>query len=318
VRAAGGSPRLRTGRRSAGLGALVLCAVVAASCESRAPAAPARAPAVPRPASPARLILATWNIEWLNRAPGEGRRPRRRADYDRLAAYAARLDADVVGLQETDGEEAARRVFDPAAYAFHFTADEDYVQRTGFAIRRGIPFTPNPDVAGLAIGGTRRGADVTLHLGATDLRLLCIHLKTGCWDDPLEPGPGACGILARQLPVLEAWIDARAREGVPFAVLGDFNRRFERPDTFWPEIDDGDPPDARLTDVAAGRTSGCWGGEFPRYVDHIVLGRSAAAWLEPGSIRQLLFEPWDARYKSTLSDHCPLAATLDLPGPAAP
>jgi endonuclease/exonuclease/phosphatase family metal-dependent hydrolase len=309
------------------LATILLAAVFSAGCETRAPAAsgpPPAAPAAPSPAAslPAaslhRLVVATWNIAWLNRAPGEGEIPRREADYQRLARYAERIDADVVALQEIDGADAARLVFDPARYDFHFTSDEDYVQRDGFAIRRGIPFTPNPDVVALAVGGTRRGADVTIHLAGIDLRILSLHLKTGCWDDALDTDSGPCRILARQLPVLEDWIDARAREGTPFAVLGDFNRRFEAPDRFWPEIDDGDPPGARLTDAVAGVESRCWNGEYPRFVDHLVFGALASAWIAPGSLRQMLFDPGDAHHKRTLSDHCPVAVTLDLPAPAIP
>jgi endonuclease/exonuclease/phosphatase family metal-dependent hydrolase len=282
-------------------------ALLSSACGKGAPAVAASA------APPRHLVVATWNIAWLNRSPGEGEIPRREADYERLARYADRIDADVVALQEIDGSAAAALVFDAKRYVFHFTSDEDSVQRAGFAIRRGIRFTANPDVLALAVGGTRRGADVTLHLAGEDLRLLSLHLKTGCWDDALETASEPCRILVRQLPVLEDWIDARAREGAPFAVLGDFNRRFEPPDQFWPEIDDGDPPGVRLTDAVAGVTSRCWNGEYPRFVDHLVFGAVAAAWIEPGSLHQLVFDPSDARHKRTLSDHCPVAVTVDLP-----
>jgi endonuclease/exonuclease/phosphatase family metal-dependent hydrolase len=299
------------------LAVLRLVAALSLACDTRAPAASASPAPAPQTA-PRRIVVATWNIAWLNRAPGEGEIPRREADYQRLARYAQRIGADVVALQEIDGADAARLVFDPARYEFHFTSDGNYVQRAGFAIRRGIAFTRNPDVLALAVGGTRRGADVTLHLAGADLRLLSLHLKTGCWDDALETDSGPCRILARQLPVLEGWIDARAREGMPFAVLGDFNRRFEAPDRFWPEIDDGDPPGARLTDAVAGVESRCWNGEFPRFVDHLVFGALASSWIETGSLRQVIFDPADARHKRTLSDHCPLAVTLDLPAGAPP
>jgi endonuclease/exonuclease/phosphatase family metal-dependent hydrolase len=308
------------GGRAARVFVAVLLAALSPACDTRVPAASAPASPAPAPApqaAPRRIVIATWNIAWLNRAPGAGEIPRQEADYQRLARYAERVAADVVALQEIDGADAARLVFDPARYEFHFTSDADYVQRAGFAIRRGIPFTRNPDVLALALGGTRRGADVTLHLAGADLRLLSLHLKTGCWDDALETDSGPCRILARQLPVLEDWIDARARAGTPFAVLGDFNRRFEPPDRFWQEIDDGDPPGARLTDAVAGVESRCWNAEYPRFVDHLVFGALAAAWIETGSLRQTLFDPADARHKRTLSDHCPLAVTLDLPAGAS-
>ena len=42
-------------------------------------------------------------------------------------------------------------------------------------------------------------------------------------------------------------IDDRAAEGIPFIVLGDFNRRFDASDDeFWQAIDDGKPRNADL------------------------------------------------------------------------
>ncbi len=116
------------------------------------------------------------------------------------------------------------------------------------------------------------------------------------------------------MPALEAWIDARARDGTPFAVAGDFNRRFTPADPLWTAIDDGDPPEARLTDAARGMRSRCWGGEHPALIDHIVLSRQVSPWIIPGSVEQVVFEDADLSRKRTLSDHCPLAVTLDIGG----
>src|SRR5262249_17641133 len=149
------------------------------------------------------------------------------------------------------------------------------------------------------------------------LRLLSIHLKSGCWDDPLDTRSGPCHIIARQLPVLEGWIDARARERTPFAVLGDFNRRFEPPDAFWPEIDDGHPAGAGPTDAVAGTRRRCGTGESPLFVDPLLSGPRAAPGLDPAPPHQLVFAPQAARHKRPLSDHCPIGVTLALPAPAA-
>jgi endonuclease/exonuclease/phosphatase family metal-dependent hydrolase len=124
----------------------------------------------------------------------------------------------------------------------------------------------------------------------------------------------ACEVLREQLPILEGWIDDRAREGTAFAVLGDFNRRFGTGDEFWADIDDGDPPDAVLTDVSTSHRSECWGGEYPVYIDHLVFGRESARWLVPDSFRQLVFDESDAPFKGRLSDHCPVVVSLALGG----
>jgi endonuclease/exonuclease/phosphatase family metal-dependent hydrolase len=259
------------------------------------------------------LRLATWNLYWLSAEPASGMVRRSVDDYAHLREYARQLDADVIALQEVDGPEAAARVFDPVIYAFHFTSDGGNRQKTGFAWKRTLKVEPQPDLVELAISRTRRGADILVHLGGRSIRLLVVHLKSGCFDDPMGSSKRACSVLNRQLPVLESWIDARAAESVPFAVLGDFNRRFVDGDTFWPELDDLEPAEADLTAVTQGRTSECWGGRYPVYIDHIVLSRSAGLWLLPGSFRQQLYDPADISRRKVLSDHCPVAVTLRAP-----
>jgi endonuclease/exonuclease/phosphatase family metal-dependent hydrolase len=272
----------------------------------------------PEPGPPVdALEIATWNLAWLHGQDGKGTIARREADYARLRAYAARLDADIVALQEVGGEEAAARALDPAVYAFAIARQRD-AQRTGFAYRRTLPVTRHADLVELDVGSLRHGVDVTVHLDGSDLRLLAVHLKSGCFGGALGRGGAACSKLRKQLPALEAWIDAREREGVPFAVLGDFNRRLRRDDEVWRELDDRDPVPADLTLVTEGRRSRCWNGKYPDFIDHIVLDAQAAAWLVPGSFEQMLYDPADARHRETLSDHCPISVRLALAGARAP
>src|SRR5262245_36394742 len=289
-----------------------------APVEDAAPAARGGARAVPPAAPhgaaappPARLRLATWNVAWLNRSDGQGHVRRDSEDYERLRRHAGRIDADVVAVQEVDGPEAARRLFEPSSWDLHLTDDPDNLQRTGLALRRGLDVTRHPDLVDLAISGGRRGADLTVHLQGGDLRLLAVHLKSGCPQDNLSAERQACRILRRQLPVLEGWIDARARESAAFVVLGDFNRRFEPPDRFWAEIDDADPPGADLFAVTEGRRPSCWGGRYPSFIDHIVLGGKAQAWFVTGSFRTIEYTAADAPFEPLLSDHCPLRIDID-------
>jgi endonuclease/exonuclease/phosphatase family metal-dependent hydrolase len=259
--------------------------------------------------------LATWNVAWLNRAEGQGHVRRSAADYDRLRRYAERIDADIVALQEVDGPVAARRLFHPSAWDVHLAGDDGNPQRAGFALRRGLPVTRHADVEGLALASLRAGADITVHLAGGDLRLLAVHLKSGCQQDNLYGDNAACSLLRRQLVALEAWIDARARESAAFAVVGDFNRRFEPPDRFWAAIDDADPPESDLLAVTEGRRPSCWDGRYPAFIDHIVLSRRAAEWLVRGSFRTVEYAAADARFETVLSDHCPIAVTLDSAQP---
>ena len=264
------------------------------------------------PACADRIRIATWNIEHLRDSAGEGSSPRDKADYLRLAAYASMLDADVVALQEVENETALGRVFDPARYRF-FVSDRSHSQRTAFAVRRTIAVTRHPDLQALNVsGGLRHGVDIELAVAGRTVRLLAVHLKAFCFEGRLFSSNNRnCRKLAQQVPVLERWIDDRAAEGTPFVVLGDFNRRFESAeDEFWPEIDDGEPAGLDLSRATEGGRSACWGGRYPKYIDHIVYGRLVAEWVVPGSFEQLVYAESDDT--EGLSDHCPIAVTLDV------
>ena len=271
---------------------------------------------VPAPAPGAAVEtveIATWNLAWLHGQDGKGAIRRYEADYARLRAYAARLDADVVALQEVADEDAAARVFDPALYTVAMSMERD-AQRTGFAYKKELAVTRYPDLVELDVGGLRRGVDIGVRIGNQELRLLAVHLKSGCFSGALGRDRAACAKLGRQIPALEAWIDARERQGVAFAVLGDFNRRLSRDDEVWRALDDRDPVAADLTLLTEGRRSRCWNGKYPDLIDHIVLDAQAAAWLVPGSFEQIVYDQADARHRATLSDHCPISVRLALPG----
>jgi endonuclease/exonuclease/phosphatase family metal-dependent hydrolase len=300
-------------------------------------------------ADPETLKLATWNLEWLiapatfktlkgscvpkgveahadeRRLPCDVARRLERSsrDFAMLARYARQLDADVIALQEVDGAEAARLVF--PGYRFCFSGSR-HLQNTGFAIRATLPMRCAQDVTALSLNDSvRRGAEVVLFPGEVrELHLLSIHLKSGCSDASLASGKKACGMLARQAPTLENWIDSQGAAGRPFAVLGDFNRVLLNEAgparsaggqllQLWPEIDDGTPPEADLRNVAEGQPfQNCVPGQaHTAFIDHIVLGRSLARAVVPGSFQRITFSAGDARH-ARLSDHCPVAVRIDM------
>jgi hypothetical protein len=290
------------------------------------------------------IRLATWNMEWLmtpetfdalaSSCIGQGRRvaggersipcnlvPAGRwsaEDLRRLRGFAATLDADVVALQEIDGPDAAARIF--PGHGFCFTRRR-HVQNVGFAVRQGIPFRCNRDLRALGLAGddVRWGADVTLFPGAAhETRLLGVHLKSACNRDPLTSERWDCKILQRQVPVLEEWIDARARAGEAFGVIGDFNRRFDRERqsardeagaivALWPEIDDGEPPGADLLNPGADAGPiACESGRAARTpIDYLILGNRLARRQVAGSYRVHEY-PSGGRWP----DHCVISIEL--------
>jgi len=293
-----------------------------------------------------RLTVATWNLEWLMtpstfdalaatclrhglRAGGSDRAipcdivPKARwsdADLSRLREFAATLPPDVIALQEVDGPEAAAQVFPDREFCF---TRRKHVQNVGFAIRRGVPYRCHRDyrALGLPDNSVRWGADLTVYPGTPQqLRLLAVHLKSACNRDQLNNPRPDCRTLQQQVPVLEDWIDRRARADDAFAVIGDFNRRFDGEsgrarDAFgkiaamWPEIDDGEPAGADLLDAGADHGPvGCNNGHGARMpIDHLVLGRSLARRLVAGT-----FRVWAYPVGPRWPDHCVISIELDL------
>lgn len=261
----------------------------------------------------AELKVATWNLDWLTtRHTGDPGLPpdvttRSDEDFARLAKYALELNADVIAIEEVDGFSAASKVFAKDQYSIHMTRDR-VMQRVGIVVRRGLRYDINPDVIALSINHLRSGADITLHVGGQDLRVLAVHLKRGCAGTPMPKAKSpACRDLKDQIAPLTDWIAARRNEAVPFIILGDFNRWMTPSDTFLAGLREATP----LVRATEGRSSPCWGAE--NFIDHILAGGAAAAWMQPDTLRVLTYRETDESWKDRLSDHCPVSVRLAVP-----
>lgn len=267
------------------------------------------------PAASGELKLATWNLEWLTLRPAGDPalpadvKPKQSDDRAHLRAYAAVLAADVVALQEVDGSAAAETVFPPERYLLHLTADH-VVQRVGFAVRRGLAFTANPDLTALELPGSRlrSGADITLDWPGGRLRLLAVHLKQGCRQERLgNTVRAACPLLRAQLAALQGWVAQRQAEGAAFALLGDFNRWMDANDAFYAALRES----GGLLRATEGRSSPCWGGGG--FIDHIIAGGPARGWMRAETLRVLVYRETGEDWRERLSDHCPVSVRFVLP-----
>jgi len=268
-------------------------------------------------AQAAELKVATWNLNWLTDRPAgdhglpEDVHPRSADDFARLRQYALELNADVVALEEVDGREAAARVFPPDRYSLHLTHDH-VVQRVGFAVRRGLHYEVNPDVTGIELNPElrlRSGADITLNLATGRLRILAVHLKTGCPKQRLNSRRlrEACNELREQIAPIQDWIRARQSEHTPFLLMGDFNRWLNERDQVWQALNRTAP----LLLATEGHSSPCWGHES--FIDHIIAGGTARDWMQRDTLRVLTYRETGAAWKARLSDHCPVSVRLLVP-----
>lgn len=270
------------------------------------------------------ITIATWNMGWLTTRPASdtslppGIYRRTDADIDRLARWARHLNADVIAFQEVDGPTVAARVFPPDQYQL-FLSGDPIVQETGVAVRKGLTARLNPVLTELNVypptapHQLRSGLDITITRGSASLRLLVVHLKTGCWENTWTERQHACPTLRSQISVLDNWALERQDSGEPFAILGDFNRRLEPADPYFLAL----TTDSPMTLTTAGKASPCWGGEY--FIDHILLGGTARSWLVPDSLRVMTYGTSPDATPAQLSDHCPVSVRLSLPdSPATP
>ena len=213
------------------------------------------------------------------------------------------IGADIAAFQEV-GNTAARRVF-PAPH-WHVEMSSRPIQEpgracwdrpearfghvaTGLAIHRGVAYRRNDDLKSLREGDAFQGwaTDITVTGGGRDLRLLPVHLKTGCWgagEDRDERREETCAVLHGQMTHLKDWADARRAEGTAFVVLGDFNRRLAVPgDWAWGLLSS---PSAPLHLAASSLITRC-DPRFTELIGHLVLGGGAESMLVANSIREL-------------------------------
>ena len=290
---------------------------------------------VPAGATARDLRLASWNLEWLvstattreaRNACVAGARPRlpcdvaldqarSATDFAALARLARDLDADVIAIQEVESIEVAAQVF--PGYRFCLSEGR-VVQNLGFAIRRGLPYRCEADLRELSQGEhLRRGVVLSLYPGtAQNVRLLGVHLTSGCPRSHLPSASAACRQWQNQLPLVAGWISQQSRQRQPFAVLGDFNRELgaDDPAGLWMSLGAAGRGAGGLADAAAGAPfRNCRAGQnHASSIDHIFLGGGLQALQVPGSFQRVAYPPADAR-RYRLSDHCPIAVRLKIP-----
>ena len=267
------------------------------------------------------LTIATWNVEHLAFPYSKGCRPRSSKDIAELHNYARGLNADIVALQEVASREAVASLFPEDSWQIHMSVRPDSQtyecrgsgftstqQKVAFAVKKGINVRQVNTLSafGLDNPGLRHGLELVVESPIGELKLLNVHMKSGCFVDNYERGDShACKTYAQQADILVEWIKNQQQQQTPFIVLGDFNHRLSAPYN-------------RLTQrlIQAGQQSvelenttqnliGCH-PYYPAPIDHIWTGRMSRYTKQT---KVHLFQ--NMAPDAMLSDHCAMTLQLD-------
>ena len=264
------------------------------------------------------MRVAAWNLEHLADTNDEGCVGRDDADYTALAERIDSLGVDVLAFQEVENAAAAERVFDAERWSVEVSArpstgtgppcsgrPEARLGRlaTGIAVREGLDYTSHDDFSALAGGNRylRWGTEITVTRDGQAVRVLSVHLKSGCWsarEDGYASREETCATLREQMEELADWVAERREAGEAFVIAGDFNRRLAIPgDWAWALLTENAPT---LSLPTAGRISRC-DERYPEFIDHVVFDASMGLSMVDGSFEE-------GERSDPHPDHCAVSA----------
>lgn len=274
------------------------------------------------------LVIATWNVEHLADSMTQGCRPRDTTEIAKLQNYAQSLNADIVALQEVASADAVTQIFpeeqwqvylsdrpDSEPYTCRKSGFTSTQQKVAFAVRKGIDVINSQSASqfGLDLPGLRYGMELTVASSMGPMTLLNVHMKSGCFVDNYSRAKSeACQIFARQAPLLDAWVEQKEQQGMPYVVLGDFNHRLSAPYNHLTRqlLHNSDGSASDLVNTTA-NVIGChpW---YPALIDHILVGNVNVGNVNAGTVHKKaqthLFA--DMNVDTMLSDHCAVSLRL--------
>ncbi|MEL6965368.1 MAG: endonuclease [Pseudomonadota bacterium] len=281
--------------------------------------------------------LATWNIANFWHVDGEHLRPRRdgrpglirvASNYQAILNVIGALDADIIGLQEIASPEAARRLFPETEWDLVFSrrfsddlaADPDRLDSsqtrdiyTALVVRRAVAKVEGTERLELDIlhedgRPVREGIAALIDVDGFRFWAASLHMKSGCFFDNDLTRRDDCRTLAKQIPILEDWIDEKSAAGWPVALLGDFNRRLDRGhDTVREDLDDLDPVDLFKIPHRQELMCSTFSKQPRTSIDYIIVNQALWAFTHVSAIPNLdIANP-------VISDHCPVFIDVRLP-----
>ncbi|MBQ4810093.1 endonuclease/exonuclease/phosphatase family protein [Pseudoalteromonas luteoviolacea] len=305
--------------------AVALCALLTSACN-------ATNPSNEHTQTKSNLRVVTWNIEHLAADNTAGCRPRTEKELAELQSYAKSLNADVIAFQEVGSVKALETVLDPQKWQLIISNRADspsYTcrgngltstqQKVAFAVKKNLPVekvVQHKQFSDLKMG-LRSALEVQLNYHGETLSLLNVHLKSGCFvDDYRRSDKDSCKLLAKQVPLLDKWVEDKSNAKAPFIVLGDFNHRLSAPynrfsrDLNHPDgLADKAPNDVTKSTLfnANLMLTGCH-PYYPAPIDHVLVSKTLKSDYVQNSAQFHYFDNMEP--KKMLSDHCALSIDL--------
>ena len=128
-----------------------------------------------------------------------------------MANIISEISPDIFAFQEVASRQSVGKVVPLDKYQIELSGRKDknndniWPQFVGFAIRKGISYQRHPDLHQLDVWDNqylRYGVDISLYQeGEPALRLLAVHLKSGCFSN--RHRNKNCAVLAEQFEVLK-------------------------------------------------------------------------------------------------------------------
>ncbi|KZN29356.1 MULTISPECIES: endonuclease/exonuclease/phosphatase family protein [Pseudoalteromonas] len=306
------------------LSALALCTLLTSACNATNPS---------DIQSDAGLRIVTWNIEHLAADNTKGCKPRTQNEISALKKYASSLEADVIAFQEVGSIKALENIFDTSQWQLIISDRKDspsYTcrgngltstqQKVAFAVKKPLnveKVVHHNQFSDIQVG-LRSGLEVQIGYAGKTLDLLNVHLKSGCFvDDYRRSDKKSCQLLAKQVPLLDNWVESKSAEQANFIVLGDFNHRLTAPynrvsrDLYHPDgLADKAPNNlSKATFFNANQMlTGCH-PYYPAPIDHVLVSNTLKPTYVKGSVQFHYFDNMEP--KKMLSDHCALSIDLN-------
>lgn len=231
-----------------------------------------------------------------------------------LRQHAEALGTDILFLQEVESLAAVKNLL-PGWEVFDAGSSG---QKLAVAVPPSSPIQIREVtvLSELDLGSSqlRPGLVARVDHAGVSVRILAVHLKSGCQIAPFDTNNTNCGALRQQLEVLKDWIRAREAQNQPYMMVGDFNRTLEDNDPFYLGLEDaaGKP----LYRSTVGARPDCWdhlpeAPSYPSFIDHHIVSPSVVtAWGTPTlniyDYTETYAEAW-----MYVSDHCAITVSFE-------